>query len=147
MNFGVYSIRNVRTFKGMEGMGGFNLTLCKNGKAIGEVINDDSGGCNMYRLDRTEQAELDAFAKAQLPKEKFEVTDMFISAMLDAYEVAKQIKRWCKTKTVFRLKGEKEGTFHTMMAPYSDPRIRPHLDKTYAGTIAELYNEKGERII
>ena len=36
---GGYELKNVKTFRGMEGCGGFTATLYKDGKKIGEVGN------------------------------------------------------------------------------------------------------------
>jgi len=44
----LYTIKKLKTFKGMEGMGGFNLDLCRKGKKIAECINDDTGGDTMF---------------------------------------------------------------------------------------------------
>jgi len=52
----LYTIKKLKTFKGMEGMGGFNLDLCRKGKKIAECINDDTGGDTMfYFINRDEE--------------------------------------------------------------------------------------------
>lgn len=52
-----------------------------------------------------------------------------------------QIKRWCKTKTVFRLKNDPEGSWRTIKAPYSD-RVREHIVRKYGNRVEEIANER-----
>jgi hypothetical protein len=67
----VYSVRNVKTFTGMEGPG-FNATLCRDGKPVAMVIDDASGGCFDFQwLVPGEAAHLEAICK-QMPPSEFD---------------------------------------------------------------------------
>lgn len=44
---------------------------------------------------------------------------MFIALLVEAFENTKRFKRLCKTQTLFRIKGDKEGSYRVIKAPYS----------------------------
>ena len=135
-----YTIKNLKTFKGMEGMGGFNLSLYRDGKKIGMVINDDCGGCHMYQIpDEYEMVALTAHAQ-DATKAKFEPTDTFINSLVDAFEEKKWLKRQCKNKTLFSLKGDPKNSYMTVKAPYSE-RIKTFIIEKYGDKVQTIVNE------
>ena len=140
----MYSIKGLKTFQGMEG-GGFNVTLCKDGKPIAFVINEGCGGCCLWRwLDRAAEAPFKAYVKKELPGEDFEVEDLYISRLIDAVEGEKQIRRWCKKKVVFRLKTDKADTYRTLTAPYS-AEAAAFLRKKHGEALEEILNERYQK--
>ena len=137
----MYTVTKVKTFQGMEGAG-FNATLCKDGEPIALVIDEGCGGCYLCRwLDRAAEAPFKAHVKQVLPNEDFEAEDMFIARLIDEWETNRQLKRWCKTKVLFRLKGDRPDEWRNLLAPYS-PAAVAHLHKKYDPEIEEIANER-----
>jgi hypothetical protein len=66
--------------------------------------------------------------------------DLYISLMLEDYEGEQQIKRWCKTKTVIRLKSDKPGEFHIYKQVY-DPALAQRI-RDEEPTLVEILNER-----
>jgi len=62
---------------------------------------------------------------------------MFI---IGGYDI-RTAERWCKTKTVFRLKGDPEGSWLIIKAPFSD-RVREHIARKYGDRVEEIANER-----
>ena len=51
------------------------------------------------------------------------------------------MKRLSKNKTVFRLAGDEEGTYHSLSIPYSD-RAQKYLDKQFGDKVIEIVGVK-----
>jgi hypothetical protein len=147
IDFGTYSVKNIKTFKGMEGAGGFNCSLYKDGKKIGTAIDSDNGGPVRIEIrDTTEEDTFMAHAKAQPFEIKIEEDGSFVQKMVDAVLHQRWLKRNCKKKTLFRLKGDKENSFRTINRVYCG-EIMAHLRTTHGKKIIELYNGEGKRLI
>ena len=147
IDFGPYSIKNVKTFKGMEGCGGFNCTIYKDGKRIGTAIDSDNGGPVLIRIqDATEYRVFIEHAKAQPFVHDFEPDSQLINKMIDAVLHQRWLKRKCKKQTLFRLKGDPSDSFRTISHPYCG-EVMAHLRKTHGSNLIELYNTQGEKLI
>jgi hypothetical protein len=145
-----YSVKSVKEFQGREGMG-FECTLYHDGKKLGGVTDTcDGGGMAEFRIPREAEEALDAFCKS-LPKEKWSMegasgeyeidSTMFVGHLVDEFKLKKQLKRWCKTKVVFRVKNMKEGEYRTVSGQY-DKEVKAMILKTYAGQEPEIINER-----
>jgi hypothetical protein len=123
----------------------FEASIYIDGKKVGSVDNDGRGGTNRYYFNSREVRE--AFEKhckslpdvdvygSMLPMSD----DLFISQLMDEYEKMKQIRRWCKTKTVFRLPSDAEGEFRTLNYKWN-PMVKAKILAKYPD--AEFMNEK-----
>ena len=144
-----YEVKNVKSFEGMEGYG-FNCSLYKDGKRIGTVLDDANGGSYYYMLDKGEEEALRDYCKA-LPMVTYDFEDTgelhhvfddsFISDLVEEYENNARIKRLCRTKTLYSLKTDEEGTFWTIKAKYSE-RVRDHLTAKHGDNLTEIINER-----
>jgi hypothetical protein len=67
-------------------------------------------------------------------------SDLYISLMVEDHQEQQQIKRWCKTKTVVRLKGDKPGEFQVYKKPY-DPEFAQRIRNTEP-KLLEIVNER-----
>ena len=141
-----YTVKNVKSFQGREG-DGFKCSLYLDGKKIGTVIDTADGGMVDFYLDNGEKEKLDAHCLT-LPKVKSKYflngltvdADIFVSELVSKYEVKQKIKRWCKTKTVFRLDDDKEDSYNVLKIPFSD-KVKEHILKEYAGKNPIIMNE------
>jgi len=158
-----YTVKSVKTFRGREGMG-FNATLCRDGKKVALVDDAANGGSYSYHwLDykegrkvevdivnwqgkavkmhcTPEQAKFVEHVRAHT-KETFEPEDRFVVDLVDDFEEAKTLKRWCRTKTVIILKGDAKGNYHTFNDKYS-AAMKAYIEKKYGDQVAEIVNER-----
>ena len=63
-----------------------------------------------------------------------------IAGLVDQHEADKKIKRWCKTQTVFQLKGDTFGHFRTVKSPFA-PAVKKYLVDKYGDKLDTIYNE------
>ena len=141
----MYSIKNVKTFRGMEGQG-FNADLYKDGKKIAFVMDSAQGGCLDFEwIDRKEEKIINDYAKT-LPKSKtfgIEIemdADIIIDNLVNDYLLDKEYKRKCKNNVVFKTKEDEEGSYNVVKAEYN-PDIKKRLMEKYP-TITEFINER-----
>ena len=131
----------------------FAAQLWADGEYIADVSNDGRGGNNriMHRFDGKgldTRDKVRAFRQwcVDQPQDQSEYgaldmsADLYISLMVDDHQEQQQIKRWCKTKTVIRLKGDKPGNFHTYKRAY-DPEFAQKI-RDWEPTLLEIVNER-----
>lgn len=101
-------IKNLKTFRGMEGSG-FNATLYIDGRKSGMVIDDGNGGCFSYQLPREDHQKIIDHAKT-LPRVPFGKgmsgdfqpdDDFVINELVVKFEKDKRIKSLIKTNLVY----------------------------------------------
>jgi len=153
MDFKDYSVKNVKTFNGREGIG-FNATLYKGKTKIAECIDDAHGGETMIRFypeHRNEEQILVEHCKGLPPvklfgtsDELFDITpDMFIEDLINEYQKQKdinKIKKACSTQTLYRLKNQQKGEYYISKQPY-DARVKMLLELKHRDNLAEIFNE------
>ena len=149
-----YTVKNVKSFRGMEGYG-FECSLYKDGKRIGTVTDTADGGMlNFYFNDRSEEKILDDFCKT-LPKWGSEYgnteydtdADIFVNNLVNKFEEDKRWKKKCKTKTIVKVTPndslkkkeiwEYKRDFQTVT-----PEIRQNIVKQYPDANVEFINER-----
>lgn len=152
-DFGDYSVKNVKSFMGREGMG-FNCSLYRNGKRIGFCVDDASGG-EMHPIQwetgvnaKEEQRLLNEHI-ASLPKVQssygMELTideGWFVTELVSKFELEKdirKIKNQCKTKILFRTNNCKRGSYYIQKNPYNEIMAKK-LRAKYEDDI-EIFNE------
>lgn len=161
-----YEVKNVKSFTGREGYG-YECSLYCDGKKVAKVLDEANGGeCyfswddyksekvkvtyERYGTERTVKATpAEAAFYEHLKGKTYEFygetnnhcQDTYVGHLVEVYEQNKQIKKWCKKETVFRLKGDKEGSFRTVKAPY-DSRVQAFIDKKYGDKVEEVLNKR-----
>ena len=63
----------------------------------------------------------------------------FLSDLVSHHELQQKLKRWCKKKTVLRLKSHKDGEYTTISYPYN-PEMKTTLEHQF--DIEEIVNER-----
>jgi len=165
-----YTINGYKSIKGTDG-DAFNVNLLRDGKKVAEVMYDGRGGdwdwdwCDRTKprieferlngagdrvmfLGTHEEACLYAAieGKTYTPPwsdEALQITpDDFIDDLINEDREHREMLKWCKTKTVFRLKTDPTdtGSWSTIAAPYS-PRVKEQMLKRYGDNIAVIMNE------
>jgi len=146
-----YTVRDVKTFRGMEGEG-YNATLCRDGRKVAYVIDDATGGdihiqWTGSRSRAAEEERLLEFLKT-LPKERWEDTeydvtpDIFLAALVDQAQIEQRLRRLFRTETLFRLKSDRtdDDEWRVLKARFA-PSVKAHLVKTYGDGLAQILNE------
>lgn len=139
-----YTVKNVKSFQGMEGYG-FSCSLYRKGMKIGTVTDTASGGMIDFYLNEGEKGVLDTYCST-LPVRKIkEMTiptdcDIFISGLVEKWEKLKQYTRWCKKQTIFRVDGDKKDEYRVISKFYDD-KVKNHLEKKYKDKGLVIVNE------
>ena len=133
-----FTLRGVKTFRGMEGHG-FNLTLLKDGKPLAFVMDEGCGGCCRYEWASPEaETVLKALVevkRAEIPADqesygmndrKLFSMDILIEDMLNAYLDERNLFRSLKKKTIF----ETGGKTLQISKPFG-PEVKAYLTKKY----------------
>ena len=149
-----YSIKNVKTFPGHDGMLGFNASLYKGSKKIATVFDSAHGGCYEYTWvngwNGTDAKELEEHIKT-LPDEKFGRhslsmdMDLFVGKMVDEFETKKRLKRYCRTKTLYRIDTTKEGVWQIGNIRYSEDVLKK-LKERYGKRLVAVLDTKAEEV-
>jgi len=143
----------VKGYKQMMGTDGymFKCSLYVGDKRTARISNGGYGGCNdVTVIDKTLYSEFDKFVSSlgvYQPDSEFSKKygaidyndELFLEDLINEFEAEKQYKRWCKSKTVFSLPGDKEGEFRTFNSKYS-PEMKKHVLEKYPEAI--FLNEK-----
>ena len=132
----------------------FTADLWVNSAKIADLRNDGRGGPNhimpiMVKNESTidRLMEFVKWCEAQPPYKDGgygDITmtaDFYIALMLEKYQEAQQLKRWCKTKTVVRLEGDEKGDYHTYRQGYS-PEFARHIRQVEGNRLLEIVNER-----
>ena len=120
-----YSIKNFKSCQGRDGES-FSLTLYKDGKKIGTVVNGCHGGPNSYCLIEGEHTALKATAKRILKDNYCEIEDIFLEKIVNDWDNNKRFKRLCKTNVMFRVKGDKEGSYRKVKGKFT-PELKAEI--------------------
>jgi thymidylate synthase len=146
-DFGDYSVKNVKSFQGMEGYG-FNANLYRGKKKIASVIDSGDGGQVMvYWDDRKTEEPLLAKHLKKLPKITYEYGDFtvdesyFLSNCVTKWETEKDIRRMkkqCQKKTLFRHSLHQDGEYGTVQAVFTND-VKKWLENKYEKV--EIFNE------
>jgi hypothetical protein len=145
-----YSVKKLRTFRGMEG-DGVNSTLYENGEAVCDVDDDGNGGClnfGNYEVEEKLEKELKNVGKV-----KYDETDtmtftydaeMFLNDLIDAALEDKTYKRKCKTKTLVITSKCERGQHIEWKYKFSQ-NVKEQIEKYYKASkenLVEIINER-----
>ena len=144
-------IKSYKSCRAKEG-DAFSCTLYLDGKKAAYVTYDGWGGAYRFDWSATKghkrmhggplgeefQRYVDGLPEEDgLKKDMDWVVSDAITEMLEE----RQLKRWCKKKTVFRLKDTPKGQVEVLDVVYS-PRIRLHLKADHGEDLVEIVNER-----
>lgn len=136
----VLTVKGIKSFRGMEGLG-FNATLYRDGKKLGLVIDEGCGGSMLFRCFKTyaEQSEYERWARVQDGASAFDPLDLIVATLVGEYEETAKLKRWCKKKTVAKLKDDPKDSYSIWKVPYT-PEFAARLRKE--NDVVEIINER-----
>lgn len=133
----------------------FSATIMIDGKKAGEASNRGCGGnTDIHIPDRELRDRFLAWAKSlpPLPPDprwpdlgEFPMdAEALIDQLVEAESRRQWLKRQCRTKTLFALKGdnpEETGSYRTVKGPYT-PAVKKFLTDKYGDQLEVIYNER-----
>ncbi len=131
----------------------FSAALYVEGKKTALIQNRGHGGSDEIAqiFDKPLFDKFKAWVKS-LPPEPSEYgspldmdLDLYVGKLLSDWEQHKQIKRWSKAKTIFRLKSDKVDAYRTWGLPYS-PVVKDAIVKKYGDKIEVIYDQQGVEV-
>lgn len=116
------TVKGLSTWATDDG-GGYQAVLCIDGRKVAVFTQDGRGGPLCWELE--DRVRFWAWAEQYGVSEQQVIPcdtpiDTAAAELVDAYEHARQLRRWCRTKTLFTLPGDEPGTFRTIKAPFSE---------------------------
>jgi len=153
-NFGDYSVKNVKTFKGHDGIG-MNCDLYRGKTKIADCHDGAYGGeieIRFFGENRRKEEDLLQEICASLPLVPFEhgddyavdmssfVDDLANKALLE--KDIKKMKKVCQTKTLFKTSTSKIGAYSIIPSPPSES-IRAYIKEKFGE--CEIFNDVFER--
>lgn len=140
MNF---QIKNFKSQRGIEGIG-FYCTLWIDGVKAAEVIDEAHGGpYHWHWFDHDAERRWTKYVSEQpespslfsgLPPSKAD-EDEVMADIVERYELTKK----CKNKTLYRVKGQKEGEYWSEKVPFT-PQVAERL-RNEQPDLVEILNE------
>jgi hypothetical protein len=150
-----YTIKGLKTWNTHDG-GGFQVSLCADGKRIAEVTEGGHGGPLNWAFKPTAARALAAFGTAHGVSDfvssldrtgafvKFDTdADMALCQMVEDLERQREMKRWCKTKVVFRFPKDKEGDYHTLKCAHYTESVRRKVVERYGPDVIIMNDSVG----
>jgi hypothetical protein len=164
-----YEFKNSKKMRGMDGLA-WSGNLFRDGVKVAYVVNGGSGAPTEFEwVDRfgpkvdlnlvnhegkpyvyratVEEAKLMEHIKGKTIDHGYgtgprpmEVDD-FVGNLADDLDFENNLKRQCKTKTLFRLKTDKDGAYHVSNQLFSKA-VKDVFVKKYGDQIAEFINER-----
>jgi hypothetical protein len=162
-----YSVKSVKTFEGMEGYG-FNCSLYRGKRKVAFVIDEGNGGCLLIRwLDmdapkvthtvtwagKDREVKMTPEEKVlrehceSLPEYEFSgktfgmTMDILINDLVNRHLEDKELRRHCKKEILYRLKGDKPGTWRVRQVPYT-PEVALPIRLIHDENLEEIANER-----
>lgn len=153
----VYSLRRIKTFRGMDGQG-LNAELLRDGNVVAFLVDEGCGGMMHFDwADRkggvsSEEELFEAFIaaeKAKMPEGKRYASgsserdyfngETWVNKTVDAMLNDKKFRKLCKTHVVFQV-GAKIGSEEFLSVKGLD--LRSHIEQKYAGQKLRILNDE-----
>lgn len=152
-------IKSLKTMQGREGVA-YTCTLHVDGKKAAFVRDEGNGGCLWIDWTPTRKAggsifdspvkdrlEAHCAEKAPLETEFGPLSwnlDLLIGEAVEDEIERRALKRWCRTKVVFRLEGDARGEYRTIKMKFAgnEDRVRAMLAQDFGDRVAEIVNER-----
>lgn len=153
------TLKSLKTCEGNEGMA-FSATVYVDGKKAAFARDDGNGG--MMFIDWTPTRKkggtiwesplkdrLEAWCAEQPPVDYGDFScpvdiEMLINREIDRMMEEKQLRRWCRTKVLFRVEGDADGEYRTLKVKFkgNEDRVRAQLTRKYGDKLLEIVNER-----
>ena len=148
-DFKGYWIKNLVNFKGHEGEPLFQCTVYKDGKKIGFFSEDSHGGPARFDgIERKYEEQLNKDAQEFSGSDYVEEYHSFICKIAEAVDTVKYLRKHCKKKALFYLRGDAVGSYRTMKAPWkgNESKIEEYLSEKYGDGGYTIINKSLESL-
>ena len=151
-------LKKIKTFPGHEGTA-LDCDLSVDGVLTAHFHDAGDGGGPLIHPVPAQRARFDALqaaVKAMSPRPTTDALerslwpngipvnlDLLVWEAFDTYERWKEFRRWCRTQTCYRLKGDKPGSYRCLKAIFTEeageqirnryPQLEEILNQTVAG--------------
>lgn len=156
MKKSIYTVTSVKALHGWDpGEDGYLATLRRDGQKIGLAGMEANGGCERFEMSDGDLERLIEDAHRALGQKRQDleksvyawdgrgVASEFVEQLVRDYEEQKWLKRNSKTKTLYKLKGQKPEQFGTWpKRPYS-MEVHEYLVKKYGDKLVTVYDRQG----
>jgi|TARA_R110002110_G_scaffold110087_2_gene274549 hypothetical protein len=155
----MYTIKNLKNIPSDYGDSredGYSFTVYRNEKRIGTFTMPTNGGiCAEMKMDESEKARLIQYAceqtnqtptKTDIGLETGLIVGMFFDPIMEEWEAQRQMKRWCKRKTLFLLKGDKSGAFRFLQTTYG-PKAHAQILSKYGARVTGIWNANAVKVV
>jgi hypothetical protein len=126
-----YTLKGVKFSMCHEGdpKGAWEATLYKDGKRIGHVVNDGSGGCLNYPdVDHKDEMDIYAWMKEHAPKYWCQFSkkwvenndEVYFGELVTRFQFAQEVRRKCKKGTILVLPKHRVGQWEQWNAVFDD---------------------------
>jgi hypothetical protein len=129
------SLRNLKSCNGTDGVA-YSCTILFDGRVVAEAAQGGHGApTEFYFKDRSDESAVNAYVASlpvtpvpasepkwmheAYPDGQKEDLDSLVAGLFDDMENTKKLRRACKTKTLFRIKGSPEGVYNVVKAAFS----------------------------
>ena len=120
----------------------FSASTYVNGKRAGTVRNSGQGDPNLYYWKSPEVGhQVEAWAKEQDTRFEFEKLDQIVDKILDKWEETRWLKRTCKKKILFSLKGDEKGKWRILTGTWSQKAI-DYINNKYGDKVERIANQE-----
>jgi hypothetical protein len=142
-----FEIKNFKAVRGHDGQG-FQCSLYVDGARAAYVFDDGWGGD--YQFSEENPRLMKLYDQHVLAQPQYDIghgfgptdhnRDTILGGLIDKHEAKKQLKKWCKNETLFRITGDEEGSWRTIGYPFCQ-KVKDLLVKKYGAGDIEIANE------
>lgn len=125
----------------------FSAEIHLDGRRVGYVKNDGRGGCHQYHwIDKDAGRRLQEWAEQQPTEFNFEKLDQLIDRLLEDYDYLRWLSRNTRKSVLFRIRGDKAGSWRTIRGPLS-PAVRKFINDEHGARLEVIANESLEAAV
>jgi len=160
MTYTIKNFKNIPSDYGDRREDGYRCTIYREGVRLGTFHMPTNGGvCPEITMADADRTQLIADARDSVsdedrtlvpretdPASNGLIVAMMLEPLIEAYEQAKQMKRWCKKQTLFTVSTDEEGSFRILKTPYG-PRAHAQILRTYGDQVTGIWNAAAQRVL
>lgn len=142
-----WNVFQVKFMKGHDA-DSMECTLLKVGVPVAVVWDDSYGGEFQYTWEAEDlYSEIDQFGKSlNVYCENFKKgmkynADIVVDILVQNFMELEELTEWCKTMTVFKLKGSAKGEYRTIKSPFA-PAVVDYIKKKFGNKVERIINEE-----
>lgn len=145
------TLKSIKTVPSMsEETIAFTATVYFNGKRVGAAWNGGRGDPIAFDIPQETTKEMEAWVAVNVPlgkpdknfPEGFQLDlECYVFGIVEQHDRDQQMKRWVRTKVLFRIEGDDEGAYRTFRVkdPKHRPLLRKKIEDKYGDKVLEIH--------